>query len=281
MKKILLSITFIVAAIQAYAQCTTPPQVFINATNTTVCSGESVFFISTVTNGGPNLTYQWKRNGNIIPGATNQTYFDYPASFFIYTLEVRNSLNCVAVSNDIVMTVLPRPNYSTFISGPATVNANQTNVTYSVSAQSGFNYNWSVPSGASIVSGQGTNSIVVNFGTSNGNVSVQESKSPCNPEITSLLVVVNPVTTSVSSTNGILNAALFPIPCESVIHIDLGATTGEVKYTIYEVTGNEIESGTFVYSGSPFELSAPAVAGTYLIKLETNSKTSVQRFVKK
>jgi hypothetical protein len=56
-----------------------------------------------------------------------------------------------------------------------------TNATYTVSPIAGTNsYQWTVPTGATIVSGQGTNSIVVNFnaGFTSGNITVKGS-TPC------------------------------------------------------------------------------------------------------
>jgi beta-glucanase (GH16 family)/uncharacterized protein YjdB/chitodextrinase len=48
----------------------------------------------------------------------------------------------------------------------------ENNKVYSLSAVAGASYNWSVPAGATIASGQGTNQIIVNFGTNavSGNV---------------------------------------------------------------------------------------------------------------
>jgi len=63
------------------------------------------------------------------------------------------------------------------ITGPASVCQNNTGLIYSVTATSGSKYTWTVPTGASIVSGQGTNSITVNFGSNAGNVTVTESNS--------------------------------------------------------------------------------------------------------
>ena len=45
-----------------------------NAAGNVICSGNSVTFTSTVTNGGPGLTYQWKKNGIAVSGATSSTY---------------------------------------------------------------------------------------------------------------------------------------------------------------------------------------------------------------
>ncbi len=66
------------------------------------------------------------------------------------------------------------------ITGPASANAGDNGAGYSIASVSGATtYTWLVPSGASIVSGQGTTSITVNFGcgATSGNVSV----TPSNP----------------------------------------------------------------------------------------------------
>ncbi|NTW31199.1 MAG: fibronectin type III domain-containing protein [Bacteroidetes bacterium] len=57
------------------------------------------------------------------------------------------------------------------ITGLTTFCPGQTGVTYSVSPITGVtSYNWTVPSGASITSGQNTNSITVDFGSTSGNI---------------------------------------------------------------------------------------------------------------
>lgn len=64
------------------------------------------------------------------------------------------------------------------ISGPATVCPNQVGVGYSVANDpNASSYSWSVPAGASITSGQGTSAIVVDFGSSSGNVSVSATNA--------------------------------------------------------------------------------------------------------
>ena len=66
-----------------------------------------------------------------------------------------------------------------WITGAATVCAGSSGMAYSISAVSGATgYAWSVPSGASVTSGQGTASIAVNWGSaSSGNVSVAATNS--------------------------------------------------------------------------------------------------------
>lgn len=59
------------------------------------------------------------------------------------------------------------------VTGTSTPCQNGTGIAYSISPVSGATgYNWSVPAGASVASGQGTNSITVDFGTSGGTICV-------------------------------------------------------------------------------------------------------------
>lgn len=73
------------------------------------------------------------------------------------------------------------------LSGPSQFCVNQTNVTYSVAPQAdASSYNWAVPAGVTLVSGQGTSSIVVNMGTTGGLISVSAQNS-CGTSATATL----------------------------------------------------------------------------------------------
>ena len=73
------------------------------------------------------------------------------------------------------------------ITGNLNVPSNATGISYSISAVPGAtSYNWTVPAGAVIASGQGTTSIMVDFGTSGGNISVRSENSCGNSTYTDL-----------------------------------------------------------------------------------------------
>lgn len=78
------------------------------------------------------------------------------------------------------------------VTGDNKVYQNETSKTYSVNAIAGATYNWIVPAGATIASGQGTNSITVNWGTSGGDVSVAATVSGCNVNTYKLAVTTEP-----------------------------------------------------------------------------------------
>jgi Leucine-rich repeat (LRR) protein len=90
------------------------------------------------------------------------------------------------------------------ITGPVSLCENAMGVTYSVSAVAGSTFTWTVPAGATIVSGSGTASINVNFGTTSGSVSViQTLSSGCSSDPSVIQVILNPkppVTLTSSST---------------------------------------------------------------------------------
>ncbi len=77
------------------------------------------------------------------------------------------------------------------LEGPDRVGESESGVVYSVVGESGSgsSYSWSVPSGATIVSGQGTSSITVDFGTSSGDVSVVLANSCLSTTLTAAVFV--------------------------------------------------------------------------------------------
>lgn len=113
------------------------------------------------------------------------------------------------------------------ISGIVTACPGQTGVTYSISPVPGASsYTWTVPGGATITAGQGTNSITVTFGNNSGQVSVVANNTCGTSSASSTTVTVsaldasftvNPGTPSVNSpavfsavTSGLTYAWTFP-----------------------------------------------------------------------
>ena len=77
------------------------------------------------------------------------------------------------ISPPLNITVNALPAAAGSITGSAQVCANATNIPYTVGAIANTTgYNWAIPTGASITSGANTNSIIVSFGVSSGNVTV-------------------------------------------------------------------------------------------------------------
>ena len=82
--------------------------------------------------------------------------------------------------------------FSYGVTGDAKVYTNETNKTYSVNTIAGATYNWTVPAGATITSGQGTNTVTVNWGTTGGDVSVAAVVTGCADKTYKLAVTTEP-----------------------------------------------------------------------------------------
>ena len=121
------------------------------------------------------------------------------------------------------------------ITGNATPCQNATAVAYSIAAVSGASsYNWTVPSGSSIASGQGTASITVNFPTTNGNVCVTAS---------------NACGTSASSCTTITLSALPAQPSAITGTTNVCQGNSAVAYSVTNVVG---VTYTWAYSGTGY-----------------------------
>ena len=168
---------------------------------------------------------------------------------------VKASNSCGTTSNYCkTITITPSPNAIATITGSGYGVCGATK-TYSVPAQSGINFTWSVTAGAVISGGQGTNSVSVTFNSTfgNGNISVTASSSCGTPVTATKVINGKPLTPSAITgpTSVCFNAQNVSYSCTSVS----GATS-------YQWT---IPAGATIVSGQGTQnlvLNYNAVAGT-------------------
>jgi hypothetical protein len=123
---------------------------------------------------------------------------------------------------DELVVVLAKPAAPSAITGPATACKNQNGIVYSVTNVSGLSYTWSVPTGATIASGIGTNSITVNYGAAavSGAVAVKQSNAiSCNAGWKGLDVTIGTGTPTVDAGTPISK-------CNYINFIPLNGTVG-------------------------------------------------------
>jgi hypothetical protein len=126
-------------------------------------------------------------SGGWIPGTTYQVRLSVREECCGWSIPVYETFN-----------VIGQPDPAGPISGTNPLCANTTGVTYSIASVPGANqYDWSVGAGATLVSGQGGTSIVVNFGSGvpTVNISVTPRNTLCTPNLngtpSSITVTVN------------------------------------------------------------------------------------------
>ncbi len=129
------------------------------------------------------------------------------------------------------------------ISGIQTICGVQNNITYSIAAVPGAtSYSWIVPTGATIVSGQGTTSISVNFasGASSGNISVSAGNGTCNTTPSNLAITVG--STSIAAPVGGGNQSQAVCPGATIPTLTATATvpTGHTLRWYDAATGGNV-----------------------------------------
>ncbi|MCO5272639.1 MAG: gliding motility-associated C-terminal domain-containing protein [Cyclobacteriaceae bacterium] len=182
----------------------------------TVCAGTSILLFQVDPNLNPGSTYNW-----VIPTGPGQ-FVKFgggnPTDFFVLlqfpnpvagpglpiTVQETSAEGCAGNINTMNIIVDNAP-AAPVIVGDNNVCANQQNVNYTISSPvGGSTYTWNVPGTlGSIVSGQGTSSIIVNMSSTSGNITVTETNanSCVSPPAAPFNVTVNarPVMTSSAS----------------------------------------------------------------------------------
>lgn len=158
------------------------------------------------------------------------------------------------------------------ISGNINVSNTAAGIGYSVPAVSGYSYTWTVPTGASIVSGQGTNSIVVNFGTTSGNISITETDlSSC--KIGPINLWVNVGTTNVLSLNA-NNVQLFFIQEDQSINVKTNGLQTIKNLKLYSIDGQLIQWWSSAESKTIIENKL--ATGIYIVECEVD-QTAIRK----
>ena len=146
----------------------------------------------------------------------------------------------------------------------------QTEWTYSCDAGAS-SYLWEVGNGATIVSGQGTNTIVIDWGTevvSGTNVTVTASNEDgCEGEESSLHVEFS---VGISEMDFLSNLIVFPSPAISEVQINFESdlNSGLVDCQMRSLTGQLVHSFVITDGFATLDVSDLA-SGTYLLSLQT------------
>jgi hypothetical protein len=229
-----------------------PTTIINQPVNSSACLGNQITLSVTVS--GVNLNYQWRKNGvnliNVgnISGADSSELTINPVSVSdagTYDVVITPLSGSPLTSDTATIIVDTPPLAAGTINGPTTV-CRHTTHGFSVPPIIGATiYNWTIPLQAQILYGQGTNSIVVNFKKSQGNITVhglnqcgdgQTSVFPV--QVTKCFVANHAVMRSNNETSEI---KIFPNPAYSELNIHFISETEEtIKIKLYDAVSRII-----------------------------------------
>lgn len=205
---------------------------------TSACLGSSVNYSVGTISGA--TTYNWTvpAGASILSGQGTTTIsvnFGAGSSSGNVSVYGSNTSGNGAPSN-LAVTVTSAPSSAGTVSGSGSP-CQGTSQTYSVSNVSGVTYTWTVPSGTTITSGQGTNALTVTVGPASGNIEVVPSNGCGNGPGSSLALSVSPVPAQPGAIAGPASA------CQGANATFTVDNVAGVAYTWSVPTGSTITSG--------------------------------------
>jgi hypothetical protein len=145
----------------------------ITGASTNLCSGGSFTYSIVAVSGVSSYSWTAPAGCTITVNTGTSITMTVPAGFVSGTLSVIAVNGCGnSVARTLALSGVPKAPAS--ISGPSSVCPSATGLVFSTPVVAGVtSYTWTVPSGATITAGQGTNSIEVTWGTVAGSVTVK------------------------------------------------------------------------------------------------------------
>ncbi|WP_207917089.1 T9SS type A sorting domain-containing protein [Flavobacterium hiemivividum] len=261
------------------------PSVVITSSSTSICSGTSVTFTATPTNGGSAPSYQWK-NGATLVGTNSPTYTTTTlASNAAISVVMTSNAICpspsTATSNNIVMNVFTGTpsgwNGSTNITVSNQSICPPATVTLSVPAASNAQYyQWNLPTGWIITNGNLTNSITVSVSSSAAlgtQVIAVKAINPCgeNTKVSTPSNGKNQII--VNSFNGVTISPSSQTVCANSSIIVTGLLTGNATSGNWTATNGNITLQSQVGSTITAVFTPTISGGSATATITTNTPT--------
>jgi hypothetical protein len=251
-----------------------------------LCGGGTFNYSITAVAGAVSYNWTVPAGCSIVTNNGNSISVSVPANFVSGQICVTAVNSCGATAS-FCRGMYAVPATPGSITGPASVCSAQTNITYSTAQVGSSTYTWTVPSGVSINSGQGTNALNVNWGSASGALSVRANNA-CGSSANRTLTVnvvscmqtaeeegseLNLTGDAVIDNNALL---VYPNPNNGQFVVE---TTMKGSFTIYNDIGAAVRSFQINELTGTRMVVDELAAGVYLIVGLNENEKLVQRIV--
>jgi hypothetical protein len=259
-----------------------PGNITATGGNSKVCPGDvKSYHINTVA-GATSYTWTLPPGAGFVSGqGTNNITVSYTSGFTASdSLKVRAVNSCGNSGNRSLSIKRNTPLQPSVITGPANTLCNQSGVTYSVNAVSGISYNWLFSAaGATVASGQGTNSILADFtsGFVSGNLNVTAGNG-CGISVQRTLTVKSAPATPVT-----INGAVTVCANQQLVPYSIAPVTGASSYTWTGPSGSRISDGITTSTTATLTTPSPNVTVNFkttagILKVKANNSCGSGNF---
>ena len=240
-----------------------------------VCDTGTYSYVAINHTPGYDLNWTSSNGINIISGLDQDTVqVDLNPNCLGGTISINQSTWCYS-SVPYNLTISGPPAVAGAITGPSIGCSGQTNMLYSITPVYGAtNYLWRVPYGSTILSGQGTDSILVEIGYNPGVVSVK-TKNACGASAYNGMYLSIPCKEGNESIEDVL---VEPNPFSGSVMLSLGESLIGSKLTIYDVSGKVVYD-SFV-NESTLRLGEDLIPGVYMLMISNSNVFETKRIIK-
>lgn len=255
----------------------------------TFCMGDSVLLSA---NTGTGFTYQWKLNGTIIIGATSSSFAAFAGGDYICVVTAgcgSVESNAISVTQGPAIPATPNPVFGVVHPCPGSMG-----FVYSIPAESGATfYTWTVPPTITIINGQGTTSITVDFGptftSAHMTVTAGNACGSSSPRTKFIakgpqclhVVIQNYHTRNASDEQTDFNAEVFPNPSSSYFTVRVSSPdNGKYFFIIRDLLGREVERVEKAEVGKLVNFGYALANGIYIMEVVQDGSRKILRIVK-
>jgi hypothetical protein len=245
-----------------------------------VCNSTQSYTVNPVV-GASSYTWTVGTGATINSGqGTNSISVTFDPSYVTDTISV-TAINTCGSSDPKKRQVNAFPAKIPSILGNAGPCANSSGNAYSVAPITGAtSYSWGVFTGATLASGQGTTNVTVDFGPTDGIITVAPVNA-CGAGYTTNLRII--FTCRIAGTTQMINVALYPNPANEKLFVQNQDKPAADRIVISDLSGKTVYAIDRPTSGSDgvYELDINSLTpGMYLIEMYTAGEKAVSRFVK-
>jgi hypothetical protein len=263
-----------------------------------LCGGNTYTY--TITDSALASSYSVVAPAGAVVNFTSTLVFTvtYPAGFTVNaTTSVANKSLVITSINGMGSSATTKSlTLSTTMAAVGTVTGGTTysscNQTFSIPAVVGATtYTWTVPAGASIVSGQGTTSVVVNYGSLTGSqtIKVLASNSCVSSALKSVTLTSGacPIAKQSEFNNALVTEAkLYPNPATNVFNVELNAANdAQMEMAVYSMNGSLVNSKNIQVTEGNNTITediSSLSTGIYFVKFTNTSsnETIIKKLIK-
>ncbi len=250
-----------------------------------VCGSTKTY--SVTSQAGINYTWAVPAGASLLSGqGTSSVSVSFNGSFTSGNITVSGAASCGSPATAF-KTITGKPSAPTSITGPLTPCFNGQNISYSCSPSAGTStYTWTIPAGATIVSGQGTSTIVLNFSGSAGSILALKVKAGngCGTSANFTLNVTLQACPRLSSDEN-MEILLYPNPTNDELTVSWFTDSDEdLLVTCIDILGQQLMSKNYesVAIASGIKINTSNFSnGVYFIRLIQGDVVRTHKFVVK